>query len=648
LDIPRFGSRQIRVIGGQSTTNNETQMQSSKTLTQDEESGEVARGKRSVTDSAYQSLVSLSASLTISSGWSIGARAATLDPIVDKDLKCFDDLDPGDDELDHYDDIRLRLKGRVARIIKERHQKSCVVQGMMIGKSTADARLHVAVFCSPQIQIAMHEMFACPAVHQLLRLPGSDRSLGFLVIPEPHSPCFAQVKIDISCPSSYLKNCHTYCGAPAIFRASELNIHNSHRARQGTVGGIVKVTGTDGKTQFYGMSAGHIVSAVQAQERTLPQEENNETDAQAAFDVTAWISEDDTLGGILDSDKLPAVSAGRAEPTHDWVLFDVQDLRPNLATPKGREKSMATLDMMQTRSIVVAKKLDLRNATSDSVLLLGSIGGTREGSFSNLPADIWLEENERFVESYVLRLSGSKGMFSVPIQPLYADANALVRRGDSGAWVVHATKPELYGHVVSTNAFEQAYVLPVVDTFENIRLCLGAESVVLPSTEELSRPVGDTKSREAKARRHIKRPIKPKRRAESVSSRTRFESVASRMKSVRPDRANKWPLEFASRRMFFDQSFVENLRQLKVSLDPLSALLGEPSERLSSQEIRLVKAFCQPSLQPSVERQGRAWVSKTPRVRAHYLERVTAKEFPRRLMQAKSSFGKSQTQHKTM
>lgn len=59
-------------------------------------------------------------------------------------------------------------------------------------------------------------------------------------------------------------------------------------------------------------------------------------------------------------------------------------------------------------------------------------------------------------------------------------------KGDSGAWVVHAAGPALYGHVVATNTFGEAYVLPSNDTFENIRECLGAASVALPSVSDAS------------------------------------------------------------------------------------------------------------------------------------------------------------------
>jgi hypothetical protein len=55
-----------------------------------------------------------------------------------------------------------------------------------------------------------------------------------------------------------------------------------------------------------------------------------------------------------------------------------------------------------------------------------------------------------------------------------------VIEGDSGAWVAHNAAPEVYGHVVATDILGDAYVMPSVDTLEEIRDCLAAKYVELP------------------------------------------------------------------------------------------------------------------------------------------------------------------------
>lgn len=62
----------------------------------------------------------------------------------------------------------------------------------------------------------------------------------------------------------------------------------------------------------------------------------------------------------------------------------------------------------------------------------------------------------------------------------HANDDFVVCNGDSGAWVVHNAAPEFYGHVVATDGFGDAYVIPALDTLSNIRDCMGAISVHLP------------------------------------------------------------------------------------------------------------------------------------------------------------------------
>jgi hypothetical protein len=62
---------------------------------------------------------------------------------------------------------------------------------------------------------------------------------------------------------------------------------------------------------------------------------------------------------------------------------------------------------------------------------------------------------------------------------------ATVCDSDSGAWVVHSAAPELYGHMVATDAIGDAYIIPALDTFSNIRDCMGAVAVQLPTVQDI-------------------------------------------------------------------------------------------------------------------------------------------------------------------
>lgn len=61
-----------------------------------------------------------------------------------------------------------------------------------------------------------------------------------------------------------------------------------------------------------------------------------------------------------------------------------------------------------------------------------------------------------------------------------ADYFIALKPGDSGAWVVDDTTNEVYGHIVASDVFGVAYVVPIEDIFEDIKLRLSLEVVDLP------------------------------------------------------------------------------------------------------------------------------------------------------------------------
>lgn len=373
----------------------------------DEENGKPLPDRRSFVDSAYRSLSSLSLSLT-GSAWGIAGRKPTVSPTIRLNLLHFD-LDPRADELDHYNDIKPRIRARVAKIAKERHAKSCGIQAMVFGEVEAEAKLHVVVFCAPLMESAFNEMFASSPVHELLELPYRGRSLGFLVIPESPSPVAAYVDIDVCCQTGYASKHRTYCGAPAIFRARNKTYGYCDTFRQGTIGGIIQVSYSDGKTRLYGMTAGHVPSALQGEAQLRSAEQDDAMQADSTLNILEWISDDNVLGSLVRTPQLPEILAGHAEATHDWALLDVTNPQPNRAIPVTSAKGIETV---RGHPILVAATPNAHALVPDTVVLLGGTAGSRHGEFSKLPAEIWSEDCGCFVDVYVLKLTAGTGMLT--------------------------------------------------------------------------------------------------------------------------------------------------------------------------------------------------------------------------------------------
>jgi hypothetical protein len=73
------------------------------------------------------------------------------------------------------------------------------------------------------------------------------------------------------------------------------------------------------------------------------------------------------------------------------------------------------------------------------------------------------------------------------VKILWRNVNFLpaLQSGDSGAWVVDEDTNEAYGHVVASDVFGRGYVVPICDSFEDIKNRLSAELVSLPSKADV-------------------------------------------------------------------------------------------------------------------------------------------------------------------
>jgi len=98
-----------------------------------------------------------------------------------------------------------------------------------------------------------------------------------------------------------------------------------------------------------------------------------------------------------------------------------------------------------------------------------SARGVEWGSLFSSWSYIMLPPGKVLVRTYLLSLWDDK-----TFQP-----------GDSGAWVVDASTDEVYGHVVATDVFGRGYVVPICDSFEDIKNRLSVGWVSLPSQEEI-------------------------------------------------------------------------------------------------------------------------------------------------------------------
>lgn len=153
--------------------------------------------------------------------------------------------------------------------------------------------------------------------------------------------------------------------------------------------------------------------------------------------------------------------------------------------------------------------------------------------------------------------------------------------GDSGAWVVHAGASELYGHVVATSIFGDAYVLPAIDAFENMRKCLGAVSVTLPTTSDLP-IVPPTQLSDS-----TMHPVKSATQRRKGGNNANEGHLTTNKTHAVLRKSKVWDPPFYEE--INDISFLEAIRTLEPSLDIVDAFLlhaGLPNTRLKIEQER--------------------------------------------------------------
>jgi len=133
--------------------------------------------------------------------------------------------------------------------------------------------------------------------------------------------------------------------------------------------------------------------------------------------------------------------------------------------------------------------------------------------------------------------------------------------------VVHHAAPELYGHIVATDALGDGYVIPALDTFENIRECMGVAAVLLPTRNDFIATPGKTPG--------SKSCVSPSVRFESQNSipRSCNEDMNTSSNSSRAtdlDRLSKAPATYIPDPMH------EKLRDVELANDCISPIRQVP------------------------------------------------------------------------
>ncbi|KAK4062831.1 uncharacterized protein Triagg1_9701 [Trichoderma aggressivum f. europaeum] len=384
------------------------------------------------------------------------------------------------------------------------------IRYLVLGKSEADARDCLVVFCPPSQCKRVKRFFdkhravkslceppdlSAPSFRPVVKdlAPQLTALRGDEEAQEPADPeCSRETpgptSIEVHCSSTPPSN-KALCGTPIRF------INHAGETRCGTFGGIVKLVQSDG-FELYGLTAGH--GLLDWEDWSLP-----DSDLDSMDDDDYSIDED--MKELLDlessegSISSPEPEATDPSPNHPepkleemklsetWAFKHSQKLGSVLQRPKhhtkgsGQYLDWALLEIDASKlqpnyyPSLNSKYLELTAsqenlapaALGQPAIMIGGSQGCILGTISSLPARLLLGHGQSFVDAYTLCLK-----------------DHTVCIGDSGSWVIDPLTYEVFGHIVATDMLGDAYVIPLQSIFEDIRAWHDAQSVNLPTAPD--------------------------------------------------------------------------------------------------------------------------------------------------------------------
>ena len=401
------------------------------------------------------------------------------------------------------------------------------------GESEATAKPWIIVQCDERASKRVRRFFnqqQLKAQYQPRDAQSPDVNFGLLIHATPPKQ-MATTSENYICGNIWYDT-PTLCGVP-------IKVCTSNKSRVATIGGLVKVV-TSTEIQLYGMTAGHIFprkdfaqdvtddddhtygghstedesstvnnnSVAGATENGPTSEESvtvnqnydgdkddddndersEEGEYEEEYELDLGSAEGEQGKSSIDLVALPPQRSRQSSPFTqwpklghlafvsqlptsnndlDWALVQFQD--PTLYRPNSLVFPEHTYEAGFCAVLREGPRRLTRATRSRDVLLLSGMAGLKRGKLATSFGYLMIGPVKQFNEIYNVLMSDG----------------FVLNAGDCGSWVVDSVTHEVYGHVVASDAFGDAYVIPLDNTFRDMKQHLAANEVCLPTESEV-------------------------------------------------------------------------------------------------------------------------------------------------------------------
>ncbi|KAF5611875.1 uncharacterized protein FSUBG_1902 [Fusarium subglutinans] len=346
-----------------------------------------------------------------------------------------------------------------------------------LGLSSLSAQLHIVIQCERKIAKRVRKFFAQGHVEEEL-LP----DFRVFVLEKALLRLTDEDSIEVLTDSMPER---TWCGAPIRLRRGNVSA-------VATFGGIIVVE--TAHKRLVGLTAAHslkklhdpLSSQLSTSDTEVPlsssssdaSETESDSDCDSTFTTESSMQHPEHLDdkGLNTTASQNTLEIGHIlcntfntpiAQNYDWALIDLslQATLPNRVVLDGQSSSDFEGNDLEPIIFPVGNPCV---SVSRKVMVLKQ-GAKRIGEMSLDTSSVLISPGSSFVEVYDLAMEPGSSLSS----------------GDSGSWVVDAKTSVLYGHIVSTDAFGEAQVMPIRSTLDSIRIHLNAARVFLPNSDEI-------------------------------------------------------------------------------------------------------------------------------------------------------------------
>ncbi|KAF3021450.1 hypothetical protein E8E14_008116 [Neopestalotiopsis sp. 37M] len=389
-------------------------------------------------------------------------------------------------ERGRYSDIVGRLeKPLVEYVEKVKGKKNklrlgpTAIRPVMLGTTIADAKLWIVVLCDKSLEKCVTKFLNKQWVRDICRPSGNNHpALEILVAGSawPVSKILAQLPLK---HENQYADLEPWCGIPMCFFDTD-----NKAARIGTLGGPLRVFFDDGSSKLMGMTSGHAIQDIT--EDTGQDDTNNRDDlsdsesdsdleasSPSLFDDNMAQTPETTLDAQLfkpadqlrvsiwesssvmlpilrpDTDKMRDCK----EKNYDWTLVHLDDM------PLPEQKSFR---INRWRPLNMPTETELERPIEMPVMIL-SAERPKYGYLRTMPARMQFHPGKSFIDIHLVRTREG-----------YSISN-----GDSGSWVMDMLTMQVYGHLVAADVFGDGYVVPLLDSFNDMKRCLAAKNIAI-------------------------------------------------------------------------------------------------------------------------------------------------------------------------